>query len=157
MVSENNVKMVPVIPACSKIIFPGDHTPVWKVISQDAKILKDMQEKLKCLLNTFEDIMSSSSCYISHTKLIEMNMETDPNLPPVTSKPYTLSLSHQEWVRKELEDLEKAGIIQRSLSPYALAVVIVPKISTRFTNTRNKKILCGLQKARHTIPYSPWK
>ena len=62
--------------------------------------------------------MSSSSNDIVYTKLIEMDIETDPNLPLVALKSYTLPCKNQEWVRKELEDLEKAGIIQICLSPY---------------------------------------
>ena len=54
-----------------------------------------------------------------------MYIETDPNLPPAASKPYALPLKHQEWVRKELENLEKAEIIQRSLSPYASPIIVV--------------------------------
>ena len=64
---------------------------------------------------------------IGHTRLIEMDIETDPKLPPIASRPYTLPLKHQGWVRKELEDLEKAGIIQRCLSPYASPILIVPQ------------------------------
>ena len=74
-----------------------------KYVLQDAKISKGTQEELKCLLDNLEDIMSSSSSNIGYMKLIEMDIETDPNLPSVTLKPYT-SLTHQEWVRKELED-----------------------------------------------------
>ena len=32
-----------------------------------------------------------------------------------------------EWVQKELEILERAGVIQRSMSPWASPIVIVPK------------------------------
>ena len=42
-------------------------------------------------------------------------------------KPYSLPLKHVEWVQKELEILERAGVIQRSMSPWASPIVIVPK------------------------------
>ena len=42
-------------------------------------------------------------------------------------KPYTLPLKHATWVWKELEILEKAGVIVRSVSPWASPIVIVPK------------------------------
>ena len=71
------------------MIFPGDHTPIRKVLLQDAKILSETQEKLNGLIHAFKDIMSSSSNDIGYTKLIEMDIETDPNLPP-----YLLSLTH---------------------------------------------------------------
>ena len=37
--------------------------------------------------------------------------------PPITQIPYTLPLKHATWVQKELEILEKAGVIVRSVSP----------------------------------------
>ena len=45
------------------------------------------------------------------------------------SRPYTLPLKHYEWVRKEISTLERAGIITKSISPWASPVVIVPKKS----------------------------
>ena len=48
---------------------------------------------------------------------------------PVAQNPYTLPLKHNEWVRKEIETLEKAGVIERSLSPWASLVIVVPKKS----------------------------
>ena len=61
--------------------------------------------------------------------LVEMEIDTG-NHPPIASKPYTLPLKHYEWVQREIETLEKAGIIERSISPWASPVVIVPKKST---------------------------
>ena len=49
--------------------------------------------------------------------------------PPICQKPYTLALKHYEWVQKEVEQLEIAGIITRSVSPWASSIVIVPKKS----------------------------
>ena len=55
-------------------------------------------------------------------------MEIDTgNSPPITQRPYTLPLKHATWVWKELEILEKAGMIVRSVSPLASAMVVVPK------------------------------
>ena len=51
-------------------------------------------------------------------------MEIDTGDSP---KPYTLPLKHAEWVQKELEILEKAGVIVRSVSPWASPIVIIPK------------------------------
>ena len=47
--------------------------------------------------------------------------------PPVCQKPYNLPLKHRVWVQKELETLEKAGVIVRSISPRASPIVVVPK------------------------------
>ena len=63
---------------------------------------------------------------IGKTHVIEMEIDTGYNLP-ITQKPYTLSLKHTSWVQKELAILEKAGVIVRSVSPWASPIVIVPK------------------------------
>ena len=61
--------------------------------------------------------------------LVEMEIDTG-NHPPIASKPYTLPLKHYDRVQKEIETLERAGIIERSISPWASPIVIVPKKST---------------------------
>ena len=47
--------------------------------------------------------------------------------PPVSQKPYTLALKHVQWVREEIEMLEKVGVIVRSVSPWVSPIMIVPK------------------------------
>ena len=86
--------------------------------------------------------MSSSSNDIGYIKLIEMDIETDLNLSPIALKPYTLTLKHQEWVRKELEDLEKVGIIQRSPSLYASPIIVVPRKCPQGSPVHKTKRLC---------------
>ena len=46
---------------------------------------------------------------------------------PITQNPYTLPLKHATWVQKDLEILEKAGVIVRSVPPWDSPIVIVPK------------------------------
>ena len=58
--------------------------------------------------------------------LLEVEIDTGDSLP-ITPKPYTLPLKHTEWVQRELEILEKAGVIVRSVSPWASPIVVVPK------------------------------
>ena len=50
--------------------------------------------------------------------------------PPICQKPYTLPLKHYNWVQQEIETLECAGVIRKSISPWASPIVIVPKKST---------------------------
>ena len=58
--------------------------------------------------------------------LLEVEIDTGDSLP-ITQKPYTLPLKHTTWVQRELEILEKAGVIVRSVSPWASPIVVVPK------------------------------
>ena len=45
-----------------------------------------------------------------------MEIETGDS-PPICQKPYNLPLKHAEWVQREINNLEKAGVITRSVSP----------------------------------------
>ena len=56
-----------------------------------------------------------------------MDIDTGEN-PPVCQRPYMLPLKHAEWVKKELNILEAAGIIVQSISPWA-SPIVVPKRS----------------------------
>ena len=110
------------------ITSPADVETQRKVKLQDANITETDKNKFRSLCNEFEDIFSKSSEDIGHTPLVTMDIDTG-NSPPVCQKPYSLPLKHVEWVQKELEILERAGVIQRSMSPWASPIVIVPKKS----------------------------
>ena len=55
-----------------------------------------------------------------------MEIETGDS-PPVCQRPYNLPLKHIDWVQKDLDTLEKVGVITRSVSPWTCPIVIVPK------------------------------
>ena len=57
-----------------------------------------------------------------------MDIDTGDS-PPVSSRLYTLPLKHYEWVQREIESLERAGVITKSMSKWASPIVIVPKKS----------------------------
>ena len=58
--------------------------------------------------------------------MLEVEIDTGDSLP-ITQKPYILPLKHTKWVQRELEILEKAGVIVRSVSPWASPIVVVTK------------------------------
>ena len=99
-----------------------------KVDLEDKKIKQETRQEFNKLCNQFDDIISKGSDDIGKTLLVEMDIDTGDS-PPIASKPYTLSLKHYDWVQKEITTLEKAGIITKSISPWASPVVIVPKKS----------------------------
>ena len=100
-----------------------------KVLLEDKNISPKTQEAFDKLCEKYDNIISKNSGDIGKTMLVEMEIDTG-NHPPIASKPYTLPLKHYDWVQKEIETLERAGIIERSISPWASPVVIVPKKST---------------------------
>ena len=108
------------------ITSPADIDVHRKVDLQDADITEEQQNAFKELCDEYKDIFSTDSSNIGKTPLIEMEIDTGDS-PPITQRPYTLPLKHATWVQKELEILEKAGVIVRSVSPWASPIVIVPK------------------------------
>ena len=108
---------------------PADVETHRKVDLKDAQIKEETKGKFHDLYNRIDSIISKSSGDIGKTLLIEMDIDTGNSPPPITSRPYTLPLKHYEWVHKEISTLERAGIITKSISPWASPVVIVPKKS----------------------------
>ena len=108
------------------ITSPADIDIHREVDLQDAEVTKEQQEAFKELCNEYKDILSIDSINIGKTPLIEMEIDTSDS-PPITQKPYTLPLKHATWVQKELEILEKAGVIVRSVSTLASPIEVVPK------------------------------
>ena len=97
-----------------------------KMQLQDAEVTEEYREKFRLLCKEFEDVFSKDSTDIGKTSLITIDIDTGDS-PPVCQRPYNLPLKHREWVQKELETPERAGVIVRSISPWASPIVIVPK------------------------------
>ena len=76
-----------------------------------------------------------------------MEIDTGDSLP-VAQSPYTLPLKHYDWVRQEIETLEKSGVIERSLSRWASPVIVVPKKSAPDEPWR-RRLLCRLSKSQY--------
>ena len=115
------------IPLEKKFITsPADVERHRRVILQDAEVPDENRDQFKKLCQEYDDIFSKGAGDIGKTPLITMEIDTGDS-PPVCQRPYNLPLKHAEWVKKELETLEKAGIISRNISPWASPIVIVPK------------------------------
>ena len=110
------------------LISPGDIYPSRKVKLQDAEVSDETLQKFESLCEDQHEAFSKNNQDIGKTQLIEMEIDTGSSVP-LAQSPYTLPLKHYDWVRKEIETLEKAGVIERSLSPWASPVIVVPKKS----------------------------
>ena len=119
---------------------PAGIYPNRRVELEDAKISEEMKWHFMQLCSQYEDVFSKKNQDIGKTMLIEMEIDTGDSLP-VAQSPYTLPLKHYEWVRKEIETLEKAGVIVNSLSPWASPVIIVPKKSAPDKPPRRRLVI----------------
>ena len=100
------------------LISPGDIYPNRKVLLEDADIKDDTRKSFEQLCKDQSEAFSKNNKDIGKTQVIEMEIDTGDSLP-VAQSLYTLPLKHYDWVRQEIETLEKAGVIERSLSPWA--------------------------------------
>ena len=90
-------------------------------ISEDTKSFEELKEQ-------YPKGFSLNNEDIGCTQLVSMDINTGDS-PPVCQKPYTLPLKHYNWVQQEIETLECAGVIRKSISPWGSPIVVVPKTS----------------------------
>ena len=109
---------------CSPADVPGPH----KVQLQDKDITTDIRQRFEEICEEYAEAFSKNNEDIGRTKLVKMDINTGDS-PPVSSRPYTLPLKHYEWVQREIESLECAGVITKSMSKWASPIVVVPKKS----------------------------
>ena len=109
---------------CSPAVGPGPR----KVQLQDKDISADVKQRFEELCEEYGQAFSKNNEDIGTTKLVQMDINTGDS-PPVSSRPYMLPLKHYEWVQREIESLEQAGVITKSMSNWASPIVVVPKKS----------------------------
>lgn len=107
---------------------PADIDQHAKVPLNDCELEEGIKEQFEEIRTDFKFAFSKDSGDFGKTELIYMDIDTGDS-PPVAQRPYSLALKHIEWVNKEILELEKAGIIVKSISPWASPIVIVPKKS----------------------------
>ena len=109
-------KTLPEIPSNTAFIcLPADVPGHHKVHLHDKEISVDVCQRFEELCEEYGEAFSKHNEDISRTKLVKMDIDTGES-PPVSSRPYTLSLKHYEWVQREIESLELAGVIKKSMS-----------------------------------------
>ena len=118
---------------------PADIPGPRKVDLQDADVKPTTRSAFDELCERYPTVFSKGNEDIGRTQLISMDIDTGDS-PPVSSRPYTLALKHHQWVQDEIETLERAGVITKSMSPWASPIVVVPKKSQH--GEPPKKRLC---------------
>ena len=120
---------LPVPPKSDFTCSPAEVSKHRKVKLRCKPIEEDTAQIFEELCKGFPEVFSKkNSKDIRRTNLITMDIDTGDHLP-ICQKPYALALKHYEWVQKEIEQLERMGIITRSVLPWLSPIVIVPKKS----------------------------
>ena len=127
----------------------------------------DMKRQFEELCSQFPEVFSTNNEDIGHTNLITTDIDTGDS-PSSAKKPYTLLLKHYDWVQQEIKCLERAGVITRSVSPWASPVIMVPKksapselprrrmcIDFHTVNTLQPKVVKADSKTKGTLTTHP--
>ena len=113
----------------SDLVFsPAQVTKHQCVELKDQEITQETRERFEKLKGKYPKVFSVNSQDIGCTNLVTMHVDTGDN-PPICQEPYKLPLKHYSWVQQEIETLEHAGAIKKSISPWASPIVVVPKKS----------------------------
>ena len=123
-----NRGLLPVPPKSDFLCSLAEVSKHRKLKLKSKLIEEDTAQKFDELCDHFPEIFSKSREDIGKTNLITMDIDTGDH-PLICQKPYRLALKHYEWVQKEVEQLERAGIITRSVLPWVSPIVIVQKKS----------------------------
>ena len=152
-VNEKSHNKLPPMPEKSAFTFHHNFWPKPKIDLEDDKISEETWLKLQILKHDHDDIVSQQSSVIRLTHLEEMTIETDPELPPIMSKPYPLPLKLYKLVKEEIENLLEAGLFERPRSPYAVPIIVVPRKSKPGAPlAETKRLVIDYQELNKQIP-----
>ena len=120
---------LPIIPLDNAFITsPVDVPGPRRVDLQDADITPGTRSTFDALCEKYPKVFSKGNEDIGRMQLVTMDIDMGDS-PLVSSRPYTLALKHHRWVQEEIETHERAGVITKSMSPWASPIVVVPKRS----------------------------
>ena len=124
--SHASKSLLPAFPDCSSFTMHAHDSDKSPIQLQDANVPLEIQHKLNTMLTSkFAEIISKSSTDFGQTKVIEMNLPTAG--PPVSTKPYTIPLKYKTFIDEEINLLEDARCISKSLSDWAPLICIVKR------------------------------
>ena len=95
---------------------------------KDQDISPATRNRFEVLKKEYPEVFSLNNQDIDCTSLVTMHVDMGDS-PPICQKPYPLPLKHNSWVQQEIETLEHAGVIKKSISPWASPIILVPKKS----------------------------
>ncbi len=92
----------------------------------DVKVPPKYKDKIVELLKANSDLFALSDLDLGHTSTVKMKIDTADH-PPIRSKPYRIPLLKRQVVDSAIDEMLKAGIIQRSRSPWSFPLLVVEK------------------------------
>src|SRR4051812_13742969 len=92
-----------------------------------ADLNPNQEERIRRLFTSYEDNLAIEFDQIQKSKIKFTHKVNTEGNQPIKSAPYRAPVKYRDWMRKEIAEMEKAGIIRKSSGPWASPIVIVPK------------------------------
>jgi len=93
-------------------------------LGKDLKVSK--KEQLLRLIKKFRHVFAENELQMGKTGLVKHTISTGDN-PPVHCHPYRTSFKERGEIRKRVDELERAGVVCPSNSPWSSPVILIPK------------------------------
>ena len=91
------------------------------------KLNTQRESKLRKLILEFKDVCSIGIDNLEKTDIIKHRIRITTEIP-VSKKPYTIvNLMKKKKLKEELDRMEEAGIIRKSMNPWSTPVTVVDK------------------------------
>ena len=134
------------------VVMPGDYSTHQEYELEDAEVAPETRRHLEELIQKYDCIVSKHTNDINTTPLLKMEIETEG--PPIASQPYVLPLKYHLFVCNEIANLERSGVIGKSLSPCASPIVVVPKKAPPGAPENELKwLVIDYQKLNQQLPF----
>lgn len=111
---------------CFRITNPKPFTMEEIKAVTNPELPESTYRELHKLINDYRDCFAENLEEIGCSKIEEFSIELK-DTTPVTYRPYRLSHAEREFVKTEIEEMKKNGIIRDSSSPYASPILLVRK------------------------------
>ena len=101
---------------------PGDQ------IDLDKTDLTEVEKRLvRLLVNEYKDVMAGDLMDLPGTDILDHHIDVQPGTRPIRSKPYTCPVGLQKEVKRQLDEMLEAGIIEPSEGEWCSPIVLVKK------------------------------
>lgn len=104
----------------------SDNSKLNNIAIHNDKITQDQERKIKEIFNKYKNICIEPNEKLTYTTTVEGEIRTKTD-NPIYSKSYPYPCALKNEVEKEIDELLRNNIIQKSRSPYNSPVWIVPK------------------------------
>src|SRR6266498_2495303 len=85
-----------------------------------------VKEMLDEILNEYNDVVSKGLHDIGNCKLVKHDIRLNDERP-IKRKQSSRSAKENEWIKEQIDEMLKNGVIEPSTSPYVFNIVIVGK------------------------------